>query len=80
MCTQPVAPSAVRTLIHAPWRSPSRVTGVCTGSGARLREASPGASRNCASRLINAASPCGWASAKGARVLNASRAEITIPT
>jgi hypothetical protein len=61
MWTQPVVPSAMRTLIQAPWRSPSRVTEVCTGSGARLRADSPGASRNCASRLISTASPCGWA-------------------
>jgi hypothetical protein len=42
MCTQPLVPSAMRTLIQAPWRSPRRVTEVCTGSGARLRAESPG--------------------------------------
>ncbi len=58
MCTQPWVPSAMRTLIHGPCRSPSRVTAVCTGSGATLREDSPGASRNWAGRLISTASFC----------------------
>src|SRR5689334_19995372 len=46
MWTQPLVPSAMRTLIQAPWRSPSRVTEVWGGSGARLRAESPGASRS----------------------------------
>jgi hypothetical protein len=63
MCTQPLAPSAMRTLIQAPWRSPRRVT---ERLHRQRRQAAGRIARGVAqlrTRLISTASPCGWACA-----------------
>src|SRR5690606_15304308 len=73
MCTQPVAPCGVLTLVHAPLRSLLRVTTVLASSGATLAPLSAGVSRNWVARLTTADS-CAWALPRVPSAADASQA------